>query len=145
MMIGVLLLVLTPLIYYAITTSSETIRENKANDAVKTIANVADTVYTLGPGSKRYVDVDLPGGITDVCIGDQNLDVTYNCGAGGEKTINLNITIYKGSSNIFAESKANLTVGSRGFPTQEGKFTIEVMMLEIGDPNSGKVQIQKAF
>ena len=52
--VGILLVLLIPLFYYLTYTSSESVKNSQAEDAVKSLASAANEVYSLSPGSKRY-------------------------------------------------------------------------------------------
>ena len=119
MLIGFALLVALPLFYYAITESSNNIRLNQAEDAVNTIAKAADSVYSLGPGTKKYVNVIIPGGVEQSFI-DGN-------------AIKLKVSIFGNVADIYARSKASL-IGTA--PLVRGSHRISVEALE-----SGYVQI----
>ena len=53
--VGLVLVVTIPLFYYAIRESNTNIQINHANDAMSTFAKAADTVYSIGPGTQKYV------------------------------------------------------------------------------------------
>ncbi|MBI2545680.1 hypothetical protein HYV81_00705 [Candidatus Woesearchaeota archaeon] len=116
---GILLVITLPFFYYAFSESNTAIKLNQADDAVKSIARAADTVYSLGPGSKLFVVVSIPDGV-------QNTSIT-------SKTVQLQLSIYGGVSDIYANTKANLT-GS--IPTARGTYKLSLEML-----NSGLVAI----
>lgn len=115
MIVGAVLLITIPLFFYAIYETNYKIRLNQADDAVNTLANAADTVYSMGPGSKKYVWVSIPSGVTSSLVNDA--------------TIQLTLSIFGGSSDIHASSKAVL-VGS--VPTGKGTYRIAVEALEAG-------------
>ncbi len=95
LLIGVAFFVVIPIFYYALTNSSESIRMNEASNFVETIARTANVVYALGPGSQDYIEVTMPGGVESVSF-ERN-------------EIILKIKIFGDVSDVFAESKANLT------------------------------------
>ena len=94
MLIGAALIIIIPISYYAIQESTRNIQMNQASNAVNTLAKAADSVYALGPGSQKYIEINLPGGITEIKI--QNNEIL------------LKIYIFGGESEIFAETKAEL-------------------------------------
>ena len=61
--IGIALIIMVPLFWLAISGASETIKGQQADDAVTSLAQAADEVYALSPGSKTYVWVDIPASV----------------------------------------------------------------------------------
>jgi len=123
MIAGAILLVTIPLFFYAIYETNYKIRLNQADDAVNTLANAADTVYSMGPGSKKYVWVSIPSGVDSSLV--------------NESMIQLTLSLFGGSSDIHASSKAVL-VGS--VPTGQGTYRIAVEAL-----GSGRVRIGEEY
>ena len=119
MVIGVALVIVLPLFYYAISESTNNIKLNQAEDAVNTIAKAADSVYSLGPGTKKYVDIVIPGGVEQSAI-DGN-------------AIKLKVSLFGSVADIYSKSKANL-IG--GVPLVSGPHRISIEALD-----SGYVQI----
>jgi uncharacterized protein (UPF0333 family) len=115
MILGAILLITIPLFFYAIYETNYKVRLNQADDTVNTLANAADTVYSMGPGSKKYVWVSIPSGVESSLV--------------NESDIQLTLSIFGGSSDITAFSKAVL-VGS--VPTGQGTYRIAVEALEAG-------------
>ena len=70
-LIGILLVITIPLFYYAINKSYETIKINQAEDFVSSLTKAADEVYSLSPGTKKHIIVNIPGGT-------QNIEITEN-------------------------------------------------------------------
>ncbi|MBU4501735.1 MAG: class III signal peptide-containing protein [Nanoarchaeota archaeon] len=121
MIVGAVLLVTIPLFFYAIYEANNKIRLNQADDAVNTLANAADTVYSLGPGSKKYVWVSIPNGVESQLV--------------SENEIMLVLSIFGGNSDIHASSKA-VVVGS--VPTGKGTYRIAVEALGAGRVRIGE-------
>ncbi|MEK6934653.1 MAG: hypothetical protein AABW46_02135 [Nanoarchaeota archaeon] len=92
--IGVILVVSIPLFYYITKTSGDNIRINKADDAVSSLANKADLVYSSGLGSKDFVWVNIPSGVKAASVSGNNLI--------------LNLSIFGGTSEFVSYSKAEL-------------------------------------
>lgn len=117
---GVIFLAIIPIFYYALQQSSQNVRMNEANDFVNTLAKTADMVYALGPGSQDYVGVVMPGGVESVSI--------------SRNEVLLKVRIFRGTADIFAYSKANLT-GS--ISTTSGSKHVSVKNI------NGTVQIEE--
>lgn len=115
MIIGLLLLVTIPLFVYAFIEVKRNIQMNHADDAVHTIANAADTVYSLGPGSKKYVWITMPGGVTQTLV--------------NETEVSMKLYIFGGESDVFAKTKPTV-IGS--IPSSEGPHRIAVEALSFG-------------
>jgi len=119
MIIGILLIITVPILYYAITESNSNIKLNQADDAVNTIARASDNVYSLGEGSKNYVWITIPSGVAATSVGD--------------KIIQIKLNIFGGVSDIYAETKANVT-GS--LPSSKGTYKVLVEAV-----NNGQVAV----
>ena len=119
MMIGVVLLIIIPLLFYGLKESREGIQLNQAEDTVATIANAVDTVYSIGPGAKKLVWVNIPGGVEGASL--ENKDVLFK------------VRVYGNTADIFSSTKA-LLAGS--LPIDAGPHRISIEMLD-----SGYVQI----
>lgn len=115
MIVGAILIIAIPLFFYAIYETNHKVKINQADDAVNTLANAADTVYSLGSGSKKYVWVAIPSGVLSSSVN------------GSE--VSLTLSVFSGQSDIHASSKA-LLVGS--VPAAKGTYRIAVEALEAG-------------
>ncbi len=111
------LLIITPLYYFASISSKEELAKNKAEDAVRTLSATAEQIYTLGPGSKRFVFVDIPESIADSKIEENKIILTIS--HKGEyidilqkTTVNIEGNLPKkgGTYKIFVEKISNDTV-----------------------------------
>lgn len=122
MIIGLIFLVTLPLFAYAFVEVTRSIQMNHAEDAVNTLANAANTVYALGPGSKKYVWINTPGGVVSQSVSN--------------KEISLKLHIFGGDSDVFADTKPTV-IGS--IPTSKGQHRIAVESL-----GSGRVRIGEA-
>ena len=63
LVLGIVLVILVPFIYYGYSSSQESVRILQARRAVESLANAADYVYTQGYGSRTTVNVIIPEGI----------------------------------------------------------------------------------
>lgn len=112
---GIILLIAVPIFYYSLHESSNQIRMNQAEDAANSLAKAADSVYALGPGSRDYVVITLPTGISGSSV--------------KESEIILRIDIFGSQSDIIATAHAAMT---GMLPTAAGTYHIPVEMLESG-------------
>ncbi len=118
-LVGAILIIVVPLFYYATNKSSESIALNQAEDVVQSLAQAANEVYTLSPGTKEYVWVSMPGNV-------QAIDIS-----GSE--ITLQLRVLGNISDIVAVTDA-IIVGE--ISLEKGTYKIPVEHLE-----SGVVQI----
>ena len=115
LILGIALLVMIPTFYYAIKETNVNIQLNQANDAVNTLGKAADTVYSIGPGTKKNVWINMPNGVRSYSLTN--------------KEVSIKLFVFKGESDVFAKTKANLT-GT--LPISKGTHRISVEMLESG-------------
>ena len=102
-LVGILLVILLPLFYYAFMTSSEKVKWSQAESTIYSLAKAADEVYALSPGTKKYVWISIPGGIERSIINGSEVTLVVHTGGG--------------SSDYTAFSKA-IIVGN--VPTEKG-------------------------
>ncbi|MDI6738222.1 MAG: hypothetical protein QME12_06965 [Nanoarchaeota archaeon] len=115
MIVGAILLITIPLFFYALYETNYKVKLSQADDTVNTLANAADEMYSMGPGSKKYVWISLPSGV-------------LSTSAMG-KEVSLTVTMLGSASDFTASTKASL-VGS--FPSGKGTYRIAVESLESG-------------
>jgi uncharacterized protein (UPF0333 family) len=115
LIIGMVMLVSLPIIYFALRESNTYIQLNKANDAVLTLAKSADSVYALGPGSKKMISINMPGDVRGYSLAN--------------KSVNIQMYVFGGLSDVFATTKADLT---GLIPISRGEQRIIVEMLSTG-------------
>ncbi len=107
---AIILLAVIPIFYYAITESSRTTRINQAADAVNTIARKAESVYSLGPGSRDYIWISVPTGIVGSTVDNGTVMLSFSS-----------------LGDAAAFTKVNIT-GT--IPTTPGVYRIAIEMLE---------------
>jgi hypothetical protein len=115
MIMGFVLVITIPLFYYAMSESNKNIRINQADDAINTLARAADTVYSIGPGTKKYVWVNMPSGVE-----------TYSL---ANKEVLIKLQIFGGLSDVSVGTRAGLT---GEIPISKGRHKVLVEMLESG-------------
>ena len=113
--IAIALVIATPIIYYSLTEANTEVKLNEINSALNDLKNTAETIYTLGPGSKDYIPITLPEGIESVSISG--------------KEILFKLRIFEGTSDVFIITKANVT---GNIPITKGIHYIQLEMLESG-------------
>ena len=111
LIIGAILVVTLPLFYYVSQSSSQNLKNNQAFDAVNTLAKKADSVYALGPGTRDYVWIAIPGGVTSTSVGNKTISI-YLSGSRGDVSVS---------------TKANVT---GYFPPNAGTYRMVVQMLD---------------
>ena len=93
--VGIFFILMIPVIYFGVGELNNQIALAQADDAVRILKESADRVYALGPGSRIYSYITLPGSVDDI----------YFQG----KEIVINISVFGGSSQITRTTLANIT------------------------------------
>lgn len=114
--VSLVIIFITPIIYYSYDASSKAFTKAQEEEAILTLIKEADIVHSLGPGSKRYTDITLPGGIVNFTIKDRQLFL--RTALSGEYN-------YRSSANLTGE-----------LPQSRGTYYMSLESLE-----SGKVLI----
>ena len=116
--IGFLLVVLTPLIYYSFDSSSDEIRRERFAGSLSSLENGVNTVYALGPNNIQKIRIDLPGGIENITI------------SGRE----VNIKVY--IEGVFSDYHFTTPVNVTGsIENKQGYHTIKIEYLPSGEIN----------
>lgn len=114
-LIAVVLVALIPIFYFALQKSNTDIKINQVDDAVNALAKAANSVYSLGPGTKDHVWITMPEGVQDIIIN------------GTE--INIKISLLGKISDVHASTIGNVT----GYiSTNPGTYKIPVEALSNG-------------
>lgn len=95
MLIGMFFFALIIIFYFTTSESSKSVQINEADSAVNSLAKTADYLYALGPGSRDIVEIKVPGNINKIEI--------------EKRMILINLETSAGATDIFAETKANVT------------------------------------
>lgn len=99
------LALVVPVFYYAITYSSESITVAQAQDAVGTIAKVADNTYSLGEGSLTRVQISMPEGVRNVTIGSNSIVFRIRTTSGDSDVVALTKAPVNGTISTSSGSK----------------------------------------
>lgn len=118
-LVGILLVMLIPLIYFSFEKTSENVKLTLAEDVVKSLAKAADDVYALSPGTKKQVIVTVPSGVKGSLINSSEISLT--------------LSIFGQTTDIMSVTKATV-IGY--IPVEKGTYRIPVELLD-----SGVVQI----
>ena len=94
-MTGIVLVILIPLIYYAFSEYNASISLNEAGETVDSLKAIADQVYIMGPGSKQYTTINIPGGVENITL--ENNEIL------------LKIHMFGAVSDIHKKTKGNVT------------------------------------
>lgn len=116
--IGALIVIAIPLFYYTTVKTNQEIKLSQADTTINSLANTADAIYALGPGSKKHVWITIPKGVTSSSLNNRE--------------ILLQLSIFGSTSELHASTKADLT---GEIPTDPGTYKINVEMLEDGRVN----------
>ncbi len=110
--------------YFSISFATDNTRVSQAQDTINKLANAADYVYALGPGSKDVVTVYMPEGMRYARVVNS--------------TIQIRISLSSGDSDVFANTKAQL-VGS--LPQFSGPQDVTVTALSNGKIKFGDADL----
>ena len=114
-LIGLLLVLLIPLIYYASSYTSHNVKISKAEDAVTSLAKAADEVYASSPGTKKYVWVNVPNGVSDAYVNSTEITLVMN--------------FFGKYSDITAITRSTVT---GEIPSESGTYRLPVELLSSG-------------
>ena len=111
-----LLIIITITFAYAFINYDQNIKTTQANNALDTLINKADYVYSLGPENSQFTWITLPIGttaisITHVCTGAGQQPAGQDCPGGDPikfSAINLTVSLLGGDATISWPSKAAL-------------------------------------
>ncbi|MDO8626858.1 MAG: hypothetical protein Q7K42_00190, partial [Candidatus Diapherotrites archaeon] len=81
MLIGFVLAGVIVIFMISNNTSQDVVTSNKIDSAVTNLGNAIDRVYSLGPGSRLYVEIDLPSNVRDKIIQGNNVGFKFGSGA----------------------------------------------------------------
>src|SRR3989344_1202904 len=111
-LVGIFLIILIPIFFISMSITGASIKQQQGDDAVTSLAQAANEVYSLSPGTKRVVTIEIPSGVQDDVV------------AGNEIVLKTS-----DRGDIVATTNA-LVVGS--IPTEKGRYNVEVEHLTSG-------------
>lgn len=127
LVLGIVLVILVPFIYYGYISSQESIRLLQARRAVESLATAADYVYTQGYGSRVTVKLMIPEGIDF-----NNSYIGKPASSASEipsEEINLRLYTQKGFTDVFKQTQEEV----RGnWLNRSGPYFFTVYMAEDG-------------
>lgn len=88
MVIGLLLLFVTPLIYYALMSYAVSNDVYLAQVMVSRMSDTVDLIYTQNPPAQQVLTISFPNNIVDIILANKTVGVTIQSG-GGNTTIAL--------------------------------------------------------
>ena len=113
--LGLILALLIPVFYYSVSSFNKSISLNQAGEMVNRIADTADFVYALGPGSQDTLRVIVPGGVESISIQGREIllkirifGAVSDVLAFTKGNVNGSITIKSGSSIIKIKNEDNV-------------------------------------
>ena len=118
--VGVIMVALIPLFFYSVDKINSNLKINQADDTVNTLATAANIVHSLGPGTNKYVQITIPGGVSASTVNGT--------------LIELKVNVYGSTSDFYATTA--ITV-SGNIPTEKGTYTISVLALDDGTVHIG--------
>ena len=142
--VGLILFLTIPLLYYSTQRSNEDIRSSEIDTAINSIKSTADKVYSLGLGTKDYTWVKLPTGIQSFQVGLGELtDETDQAGVGVNEIL-FKMSIFGGLTDISKTTiapricKKSLTT----LPTSSGNYKIVIEYVNRNEQPDGLCHIE---
>jgi hypothetical protein len=87
MVVSLLLLMVGYLSYNVLYSAQSPLEMNSGNDAVDAVAKAADTVYSLGPCSRTYVNIVIPDSVSGSSVGNRLIGLKIKTPAGVSEAI----------------------------------------------------------
>ena len=110
---GLALMALVAVAIISTNIGSDSIRVTQTRDTVEKLANSADYVYSLGPGSKETVSVSLPSGVKFITVSDDR--------------IHARVALSSGDSDVYAKSKGARLIGAVAALAGQQQVTITAL------------------
>jgi len=115
LLLTVMLLTIVGILFvYSLVIYNDTLNSSKAQNYVEQLANAANQVSAWGPGTKLYVEAELPAGV-------QSARAEY-------KSITVRVQMLGGISDIYAFTKADITPVN--LPVTQGLQALKVEMVD---------------
>ena len=114
-LVGLLLVLLIPLIYYASSYTAQNVKISKAEDVVTSLAEAADEVYASSPGTKKYVWINVPNGVSSTHVNSTEITLVMN--------------FFGKYSDITAITRSTVT---GNIPSDSGTYRLRVELLSSG-------------
>ncbi len=116
LVLAVVMLGFISIIYIVATdTMQKTVVDEKLRRSVKVLAKASDEVYSLGAGTKKYAEIDLPSGVSSATLSDKAIVYRYANASG---------------TTDYWESTIGNVTGK--LPTDEGRQRVQIEMLDNG-------------
>ncbi|MEK6817075.1 MAG: class III signal peptide-containing protein [Nanoarchaeota archaeon] len=120
MIVGIVLLLLIPIFYVSSEKISNEVKVSQANDAVTSLARAVNVVYSLGPGTKRFIEITIPGGVESTEVNG--------------KLIQIRLHLFGGTSDVYATAITNV---SGYVPSERGTYHLPLEAQEDGTVRIG--------
>lgn len=118
--VGVILVALIPLFFYSLNKVNQEIKISEADDTVNSVANAADIVYSLGTGTRKYIQITIPSGVVESVVNGT--------------LVMLKVNVYGSVSDFYADT---IPIISGTLPMEKGTYTIVLESLEDGTVRIG--------
>lgn len=120
MIVGIVLLLLIPIFYISAQKVNNEVKVNQANDAVTSLARAVNVVYSLGPGTRRFIEITIPGAV-------ESTEANGNL-------IQIKLHVFGGTSDVYALTITNV---SGYIPSEKGTYHIPLEAQEDGTVRIG--------
>ena len=140
--VGLILFLTIPLLYYSTQRSNEDIRSSEIDTAINSIKSTADKVFSLGLGTKDYTWVKLPTGVQSFQVGLGDIDNTGDNVEPNE--ILFKISIFGGLTDISKTTIAPKICKKTGttLPTSSGNYKIVIEYVNRNEQPDGLCHIE---
>ena len=114
MVVGVLLLLLAPLVYFGVSRTRDSIEYNEAQETLNILSSTIESLNKLGPGNSKLVEIYIPQGIQEFSTDESELYMLINSD-GTESSVEIYTGVFLTSENL---------------PTSQGNHKIYLIMKE---------------
>lgn len=118
--VGIVLLLLIPIFYISAEKINNEVKVNQANDAVTSLSRAVNVVYSLGPGTRRIIEITIPGAVESTEVNGTLLQIRLH--------------VFGGTSDIYAMAMVNV---SGYIPSERGTYHIPLEAQEDGTVRIG--------
>jgi uncharacterized protein (UPF0333 family) len=136
--IGLVVVILIPLIYYGMQSTANTSRLNDADTAIKLIKESVERVYSLGPGNKEQIQVKIPSGVSSFITSSNGISLALQI-SGSNRDFSATTKATLLATNSGSPGTPDAT--HSGLPQQQGVYTIKIESVESPVSEIGKVKL----
>lgn len=142
--VGLILFLTIPLLYYATQRSNEDVRSSEIDTAINSIKSTADKVYSLGLGTKDYTWVTIPTGVQEFKVGLGELTDGNDQAGVGINEILFKMSLFGGITDISKSTIAPRICRKSGttLPTRPGNYKITIEYVNRNEQPDGLCNLE---